>query len=592
VALETRLDARIDPLTFELLKNGLSVLCDEMALTMARAAYSLIVRESLDFTTALLTPDGEVMAQGQTNALHLGSIIGALEGIRARFGDDMHLGDVFINNDPYTGGSHLPDVFILKPLFVDGKLAGFAGGEAHVSDIGGRVPGSNAADSTEIYQEGLRIPPSRLATRGVPNETLWDLIRQNVRQPVQVVGDLNAILAAITVGERGFYALVEKHGYERFQQYVDEIMNYTERVARAEIAGWPDGEYTFEDAIDDDGLDPGPIPLRLKVTVRGDELEMDFTGTASQVRAAINTPATFTRAACFLAVRAAMTTHLPHNSGFTRALKIIVPEGTILNPRSPAAVAARALAAYRTTNVIVGALAQIVPERMMAGDEGGNALVTVAGTSPNGRSWVFSDIHLGAWGGRHDRDGVDGLCGVCVSTANTPCEIIELEYPLRIEQYGYVQDACGVGQFRGGLGLVRDYRVLEDRTMVQVRSDRVTTRAYGLYGGKPGTPGRNVVNPGPDEHEPPSKFMLWLKAGDLYRSQLPGAGGWGDPLDRDPAAVRRDVRDEKISIGLGAREHGVVIDPDTLQVDEAATAALRARPDPAPARRRDAGHAP
>jgi N-methylhydantoinase B len=214
---------------------------------------------------------------------------------------------------------------------------------------------------------------------------------------------------------------------------------------------------------------------------------------------------------------------------------------------------------------------------MMAADEGGNALVTVAGTSPNGRTWVFSDIHLGAWGGRHDRDGVDGLCGVCVSTANTPCEILELEYPLRIERYGFVQDACGPGRYRGGLGLVRDYRVLEDRTMIQVRSDRVQTLPYGLLGGKPGTPGRNIVNPGPNQFEPPSKFMLWLDAGDLYRCQLAGAGGWGDPLERDPVAVQRDVRDEKISIDFAAREHGVVIDPGTLLVDEAATVELRSR---------------
>jgi N-methylhydantoinase B len=567
----------LDPVTFELIKNGLSVLCDEMALTMARAAYSLIVRESLDYTTALLTPDGEVMAQGRTNALHLGSIMAALEGVRAKFGDAVRPGDLYINNDPYEGGSHLPDVFLLKPLFVDGRLAAWVGAEAHMSDIGGRVPGSNAADSTEIYQEGLRIPPSRLASGGEPNRTLWDLIEKNVRQPDRVIGDLRAILAAIAVGERGFLGLVAKYGYDRLRRYVEAIMDYTERVARAEIASWPDGDYTFEDAIDDDGLDPGPIPIRLKVTVRGDELEMDFSGTGRQARAAINTPVTFTRAACFLAVRAAMTTNLPHNSGFTRAIRVLVPEGTILNPRLPAAVAARALAAYRTTNVVVGALAQVVPHRMMAGDEGGNALITLAGRDPEGRAWVFSDIHLGAWGGRHDRDGVDGTCGVCVSTANTPTEIVELEYPLRIRRYAYVQDACGAGQFRGGLGLVRDYEMLADDTMLQVRSDRVTTLPYGLFGGKPGSPAENLVNPGPDQRALPSKFMIQLDAGDLYRSQLPGAGGWGDPLERDLALVQRDVRDEKISPAFAAREHGVVIDPETLVIDERATAERRAQ---------------
>jgi N-methylhydantoinase B len=568
---------RVDPITFELVKNGLAVLCDEMALTMARAAYSPVVREMLDFTTALLTPEGEVMAQGRTSPLHLGSIMAALAGVRARFGDDMHPGDLFINNDPYAGGSHLPDIFLLKPLFVAGRLVAFVGAEAHMSDMGGRVPGSNASDSTEIYQEGLRIPPSRLASRGEPNVTLWEIIEANVRQPNRVLGDIRAILAAIAVGERGLLRLIDQYGVEQLHVYVEALMGYTERLARTEIAGWPDGVYTFEDAIDDDGMDPGPIPIRVTATVRGDELDLDFTGTGAQARAAINTPVTFTRAACFLAVRAGMTAHLPHNAGFTRPITIHVPEGTVLNPLPPAAVAARALAAYRTTNAVIGALARIVPGRMVAADEGGNALITLAGVDAAGKPWLFTDIHLGAWGGRQASDGVDAICSVCISVANTPCEIVELDFPVLIERYGFVQDACGAGEHRGGLALVRDYRLLADRTMVQVRSDRATVLPYGLYGGRPGPPTVNLVNPGPDQRALPSKFMIWLNAGDRYRCQLAGGGGWGDPLARDPAAVARDVRDEKISLAFAAEVHGVVIDAATGAVDAAATAALRAR---------------
>ena len=565
----------INPITFELIKNGLAVLCEEMALTMARAAYSPIVREMLDFTTALLTPEGEVMAQARSAPLHLGSIMYALQGIRDKFGDGMHPGDVFINNDPYEGGSHLPDIFILKPLFVDGRIAAYVGAEAHMSDIGGRVPGSNASDSTDIYQEGLRIPPSHLFSRGEPNRTLWDLIEKNVRQPKEVIGDIRAILAAIGVGERGFHKHVREYGYESFRSYVEEIMNYTERLARAEIARWPDGEYSFEDAIDDDGLDPGPIPIRLKVTVRGDELDMDFTGTAAQARAAINTPATFTRAACFLAVRSAMSADLPHNSGFTRPIRIFVPEGTVLNPRPPAAVAARALAAYRTANTVIGAFAKIIPERMMAADDGGNALITSAGKDNDGRDWVFTDIHLASWGGRQDRDGVDGTCGVCISTANSPCEIVELEYPIRIRQYGFVPDACGAGKFRGGLAVTREYEILADNVMMQVRSDRAKIAPYGLFGGKSGTLSVNTLNPGPNQRELPSKFITWLKSGDVYRCQLASGGGWGDPFDRDPELVLQDLKNEKITVEYAAREHGVVVDRETLHIDQAATARLR-----------------
>jgi N-methylhydantoinase B len=568
---------RVDPVTFELVKNGLATLCEEMALALARAAYSPIVREMLDFTTALLTPEGEVMAQMRSAPLHLGSIMYALRGIRAKFGDAMQPGDVFVNNDPYQGGSHLPDLFVLKPVFAGGRLAAFVGAEAHMSDIGGRVPGSNAADSTEIYQEGLRIPPSRLIERGEPNPTLWDLIEANVRQPGHVLGDLRAILAAVAVGERGYLELAARYGPERLDAYVAEIMDYTERMARAEIARWPDGEYRFEDAIDDDGIDPGPIPIRLRVRVAGSELHMDFTGTAPQVRAAINTPVTFTRAACFLAVRAAMGVDLPHNAGFTRPLHIEVPEGTVLNPRAPAAVAARALAAYRTVNTVVGAMAQFVPERMMAGDDGGNALITTAGRDGSGRDWVFTDIHLACWGARRDRDGIDGICGVSISTANTPCEIVELEYPLRVERYGFVPDACGAGRFRGGLGMVRDYRFLDAGCMLQVRSDRASILPYGLAGGRAGTPSANILNPGPGERRLPSKFTVWPSAGDLFRCQLAGGGGWGDPFERDPEKVLRDVRDDKITVEFAAREHGVVIDPVARTIDAEATARLRAR---------------
>ncbi|MBI3977370.1 MAG: hydantoinase B/oxoprolinase family protein [Chloroflexi bacterium] len=569
------MQARVDPVTFELIKNGLTLLCDEMALTMARAAYSPVVREQLDFTTALLTPEGEVMAQGRSSPLHLGSMMAALAGVRGKFGDGADPEDIFIVNDPYEGGSHLPDLFILKPIFVDGALAAWVGAEAHMSDVGGRVPGSNAADSTEIYQEGLRIPPSHLARRGVPNRTLWDIIEKNVRQPHRVVGDIRAILAAIAVGERGFLEYVRRYGYARLRVYVGEIMGYTERMARAEIASWPDGEYTFADAIDDDGLDPGPIPIHLKVTVKGDELELDFTGTAPQVRAAINTPETFTKAASYLAVRAAMPPHLPYNSGFTRAIRVLVPPGTVLNPLPPAAVSARALPALRTVNAVVGALAQIVPHRMMAGDEGGNALITFAGQDAGGGHWLLTDVHLGAWGGRQDRDGVDGICGVVASVANTPCEVIEQDYPLRVRRYGFVQNACGAGRFRGGLSVVREYEALADGTMLQVRSDRVLTRPYGLFGGRAGTLTTNVLNSEQGRRELPSKFLIWLKAGDVYRSQLAGPGGWGDPLERDPAAVHRDVRDEKISAAFAAREHGVVLDPDTGAVDIEATNRMR-----------------
>ncbi|MBI3979922.1 MAG: hydantoinase B/oxoprolinase family protein [Chloroflexi bacterium] len=570
------LRAPVDLVTFELVKNALAVLCDEMALTLARAAYSPIVREALDLAANLLTPEGECLAQGRQPPTHMGAMIHALAGIRKKLGGDMQPGDIFITNDPYEGAQHLPDLYVLKPVFVDGEIVAFVGAEAHMSDMGGRVPGSNAADSTEIYQEGLRIPPSHLFYRGRPNRTLWDLLEKNVRQAPLVLGDLRAILAAVEVGERGYLHLVERYGREQLRACVDEIMNYAERLARAEIASWPDGEYVFEDALDDDGMGSGPIPIRVKVAVSGDEVWIDFAGTGPQVRSAMNNPIASSYSTCYVALRTAMKGNLPNNSGFTRPIHISIPEGTLLNPRLPAAVSSRAATIIRTANTLVGALAQIVPDRMMAADEGGNALITFAGEREPGKQWVFPDMHFGAWGGRHDRDGVDAIANFCINVANAPCEILEVEYPLRVQRYGFAQDACGAGKFRGGLGLVREYRALSNNMMVQVRSDRAKLRSYGLFGGRPGTPSSNRLNPGPNQQELPSKFMTWLKAGDVYRCQLAGAGGWGDPLDRDPRLVQQDVRNEKISVDFAAREHGVVVDSGTCTVDPAATARLRA----------------
>jgi N-methylhydantoinase B len=575
--------SRIDPVTFELIKNGLSFLCDEMALTMARAAYSPILREVLDYSTALLTPEGEVMAQGRTHAMHLGSIMYALEGIKEAFGDDMHPGDLFISNDPYRGGSHLPDVFLLKPLFVGGKLAAFVGGEAHMSDMGGRVPGSNASDSTEIYQEGLRIPPSKLMIGGERNRVLWDILEANVRHADKVLGDLHAILAAIAVGERGLARYFDQYGYTTFRSYVGEIMDYTERMTRAEIASWPDGEYSFEDAIDDDGMGSGLVPIKVTIRVKGDGVEFDFTGTGGMVRSAINNPITFTAAACFFIVRSAVPMPLPHNSGFTRAVKVHAPKGCILNAQPPAAVTARALTAYRALDAIVGAMAQIVPQRMLAGDEGGNALLTFAGEQRGDeRAWLLTESFRGAWGARHDRDGVDAITGIAAPSANVPCEILELEYPLRVSEYGFVQDAAGHGRYRGGLGMVREYEILRDETLVQVRSDRFKTRTYGLYGGHPGSYGANTLNPGrTGERALPSKFLVWMNKGDRFRCQLASAGGWGDPLDRAPAQVLADVEDGKIGRKVATEIYGVEFDPATGAVDVKGTgrrrAALRAQ---------------
>jgi len=388
-----------DPLDLELVRHGLESMVDEMALAMIRTAYSQNLKSSVDFATALCTADGELLAQSLTLPLHLFSIPYALGAARRAFGDDVHPGDVFALNDPYDGGTHLPDIFVMKPVFVDPprpperasgdapaspddgrpRLAAWVCTTAHHADIGGRVAGGNACDSTEIYAEGLRIPPLRLFERGRRVDAIFTLLARNVRIPTVVMGDLHSQLAACHVGERAFGELVERHGLARLEAIFPQLLDGAERFARAEIARLPDGDYPFVDYLDDDGIDPEPIPLRVTIRVRGDRLTADFTGTAPQVRGAINCPVPFTRSVVYACVRCVMDERVPNNAGCYRAIEVIAPSGTVVNPELPAPVAARGLTGFRLANTVFGALAQVAPERVPAAESGGDTGISIGG---------------------------------------------------------------------------------------------------------------------------------------------------------------------------------------------------------------------
>jgi N-methylhydantoinase B len=550
-----------------------------MAIVLARSAFSPLLRNALDFSTAVLDTRCDVIAQGHTSPLHLISIMEAARAVQKKF-SRFEPGDVFVLNDPYEGGSHLPDIFLVSPLFVGRTWFGFLGAEAHHVDVGGSVPGSNSASSTEIYEEGLRIPPSYLYAAGTPNGTLFDLIERNTRFPETLFGDLQAQLSALRAGEALFLELVARFGLERVQAFVEEIADYTEALARAEIGEWPDGAYAFEDWIDDDGRGSGPIPIRVQVVVDGDELSIDYAGTGLQVPTAINTPGSFTRAVAMVAVRCLLAAEIPHNSGYLRPVTVSVPAGTILNAQPPAAVSARALSAFRAFDATMGCLAQVVPERAMAAGEGGNALITFWGSDGEGQPYVLTDMHFGAWGGRADRDGVEGICSPLVAVTNTPVEVIERETPLRITRSELVPDSCGAGKFRGGLAVERRYRLDTGRGVVQVRSDRAVVAPYGLAGGRPGAVGRNVLCRGATSEALPSKHTTALGAGDEFVSLLPGAGGWGDPLERDPELVWDDVRNEKVTPQYALAEFAVVAGRDGVDRDATRQARERRRTQP------------
>ena len=331
-----------DPILLELVKNGLDAIVDEMAIALVRTAYSNNLKNAMDMSCALCDVEGRLIAQGLTLPLHLGSIPDAMAHVRRKFGASLVPGDVFILNDPFEGGTHLPDFYIFKPIFVDGRLVGWSASIGHQLDVGGKTPGGNGCDATEIFQEGLRIPPLRLYEAGKPVDAVFELIDRNVRVPRQVLGDVRSQVAACLTGERGYLALAEQYGADRFAACTTALLDQAERLARHAITAMPDGHYTFTDWMDDDGIDPAPIPITVTITVTGDRLIADFTGSAPQVKGAINSPLPFTKSAVYACVRHLVGGTPPNNEGYFRPIEVIAPPGTVVNPVMPAAVAARA----------------------------------------------------------------------------------------------------------------------------------------------------------------------------------------------------------------------------------------------------------
>lgn len=565
-----------DPITFAVIKNAFDTIVDEMAYNVMRTARSHIVREVLDYSTTLCDRQGRIVAQAKTVALHLGAVPDAITAVQAAFGDDFAPGDVVIMNDPYEGGMHLPDIFMFKPVFFEDRLQGFTVVVAHHCDMGGRVPGSNASDSTEIFQEGFRVPPLKLYERGEPNKTLFRLFEKNVRVPDLVIGDLLSQYATCRMGERQYLRLFERYGAATVESYIEGLLDYAETMTRREIEAWPDGTYSFTDHIDGDGFSEAPIPIKATITVKGGHLEVDFEGSAPQVKGAINSTLSFVKSASYLSVRCVMDSDAPNNAGVFRCIDVKAPLGSMLNPRLPAAVAARALTGYRIVDTMLGALAQIVPGKVMAAGEGGNTVVCLGGyDKATGEPFILVDMINGAWGGRVDQDGIEGVTNPAQNMSNLPVETLEARYPVRIEEFGYRQDSCGAGKWRGGLGLTRSYRLLAPEAMLQLRSDRTAHAPYGLFGGEPGALTQNILNPDRNAEAVPGKLTRNIEAGDSLCHHQAGGGGYGDPLERDPALVAMDALDEKISRDFARDRHGVVL-TDTCVPDAAATAALRA----------------
>jgi N-methylhydantoinase B/oxoprolinase/acetone carboxylase alpha subunit len=524
---------RIDPIEFEVFKNRFVSIAEEMGGTLCRASFSPNIKERLDYSCAIYDAQGETIAQGDHMPVHLGamplSVKAAIEHA------PLEPGDVVMLNDPFRGGTHLPDITLVSPVFLGGRgrPAFYVANRAHHSDVGGMTPGSMPL-AREIYQEGLILPPVRLVRRGRIAEDVMDIVLANVRTPAEREGGLTAQIAANRVGEARLREVVAGHGRRKVSAYAAAAQDYTERVLRATLAAVPDGAYAFEDALDDDGFGHGPLVIRAVVRIEGDRAEVDFTGTDAQSEGGVNANYAITLSACLYAFRCLVRDDVLYNSGVARPVRVIAPPGSLVNAVRPAAVAGGNVeASQRITDVVLGALARALPDRVPAASQGTMNNVTLGGTDPRtGARFAYYETLGGGMGGRNGLPGISGVHTHMSNTRNTPVEAIEHYLPVRIRQYRLRSGSGGAGAFPGGEGLVREYEALAPTT-VTVLSDRRERRPYGLQGGEAGAPGRNtLVRPDGSERHLAGKVTLVLEPGDRLRIETPGGGGYGDPESR------------------------------------------------------------
>ena len=534
---------RIDPVDYAVISQGLIAAAREMGAKLIRSAYSTIVREASDASAALLDRHGNVVAQAELIPMQLGPMATTFHPCVARHPiETLVEGDFYINNDPFEGGQHLQDVFIFSPIFVDGEVIGFGATVAHHLDLGGGNPGLNA-NASDVYQEGLIIPPSKYNL-----ETDWNggrferLVAANIRVPEQTIGDFNAQLAANAIGAHRVKELCRKYGVEEVEETMAELLDYSERRVRAALAEVPDGVYYGEDAVDDDGLSDDPLTVKAKVTIAGDEVSVDFDGTCPQVTRNLNCPYSSTMSAALSCIKSVLTSpDIPFNEGLKRPIHISAPLGTLLNPKHPAPVRARMEAAYRAFNAVMKALAQVVPERVIAC---GHDTTVVTSFSHLGEAGyrVYLEVFGGGYGASTHGDGCDAVDSALSNCSNTPIEATDMEFDyFRIIGYGLLPNSPGKGRFRGGLALYRRWLILKDDVNFAIYADRFRIAPEGLFGGTDGRRGRCEVERQGKVTPVKSKDALMLMKGDILTLYTAGGAGYGLPSERDPALVTRDV---------------------------------------------------
>ncbi|PYM17655.1 MAG: hydantoinase [Candidatus Rokuibacteriota bacterium] len=573
----------MDLMTVEVLQRLLLAAAEEMGITLIRAAYSPNIKERRDASCAVFDAEGRVIAQAAHIPMHLSSMVDLPRALGEAYPrKTWQPGDMFIANDPYvSAGSHLNDLAVIAPVFGGGELIGFVANTAHHADVGGRVPGSESGDSTSIFQDGLRLPVARLVARGRVDDGLFRTILLNSRTPRERIGDLRAQIAANRAGSERLREICEQRGADVLQRSMAAILDATERRLREGIATMPDGSYDAEGFCDDDGREARPVRIRVTVRIAGDRVTLDFTGTDAQVAGAKNVPPVSLLATVYYVLKAVIDPDIPPNGGYYRAIEVIAPAGTVLNPRPPAAVAARFTTCQTVADVVLSAFARVVPERVVAHCHGGT-LAIYSGTDPRrGEFFVDYEVYAGGSGARATKDGIDGIANHTTNTSNLPIEALESEFPILVERYAFVPDTGGAGRFRGGLAVVREVRGLAGELVVGGWGCNQREAPRGFGGGGDGVPGAfEVVGADGAIRETARSTVpgLHVAAGERLRVRTSGGGGSGDPLTRDPALVLRDLRLEKISATHAESVYGVVVRDGVVDVE--ATRARRAERKP------------
>ncbi|MFM9848304.1 MAG: hydantoinase B/oxoprolinase family protein [Hyphomicrobiaceae bacterium] len=572
----------IDTISLEILKNHARAAAESMAFTLYRTAHSTFVKETEDFTTGLTTPTGETYA----TPTELGAtwFVGLNYGPVIRTISHYEEGDICITNDPYSGFvcTHSPDIHIWKPIFHQGEIVSFSVGHIHHTDVGGAVPASLSRTLTEVHQEGIRIPPTKIMTKGAVNQQVLDILMANVRAPEQSWGDLKSQIASCNTGERKVREMIAKFGADTFKQGIEDLLGYAEAQARAIVRRIPDGTYQFADYMDEDAVDGKPCRLNLAMTVKDGSLHFDFTGSDPQLESSLNIPTGGDERHTLLCVGLVYTLYsldptLFLNSGIARILSSTLPKGTMINPQFPAAVGMRTLSAKRLQGVICGAFARALPNEMPAAAATGGPIMNVNTTDNRTGRRLMAAINpmSGGAGGRANEDGADGSGANQGFLKNTPVEINEVEVPLRFERYGLAKDSGGPGKHRGGLATEMKFEVFAPNTRVTARNrDRTVFAGWGMRGGKPGANSAFWLNPGSNRaFNLRNTDIVKVGPGDVVYVACGGAGGYGDSLERDPVKVALDVKRGYVSVDKAREDYGVVIANGA--VDAGATASLR-----------------